>query len=54
MGVEPTEQGRVAGLLNCQEGAFPFKYLGFPISDKKLSIADLEPLVAVVGKCIEA
>jgi hypothetical protein len=53
MGVEPEEQARVACLLNCQEGAFPFKYLGFLMSDKKLTISDMEPLVAAVGKHTE-
>jgi hypothetical protein len=50
MGVAVEEQARVDCLLNCQEGVFPFKYLGFPMSDKKLIIADLEPLVALTGK----
>jgi hypothetical protein len=53
MGVAPEEQARVACLHNCQEGTFPFRYLGFPMSDKKLTIADLESLVAVVGKHTE-
>jgi hypothetical protein len=34
MGVSPEEQARVANLLNWQVGAFPFKYLGFPMSDR--------------------
>jgi hypothetical protein len=42
--VEPEEKARVARLLNLQESSFPFKYLGFPISEKKLTIANLEPL----------
>jgi hypothetical protein len=53
MGVSDTEQARVAALLNCQQGAFPFQYLGFPMNDKKLTIADLEPVVAMVGKRVE-
>jgi hypothetical protein len=53
MGVNPREQARVANLLNCQEGAFSFKYLGFPMSDKKLMISDMEHLVAAVGKRTE-
>jgi hypothetical protein len=28
------DQARVAALLNCQEGDFPFRYLGFPMSEK--------------------
>jgi hypothetical protein len=50
MGVTPQERAKVACLLNCQEGKFPFKYLGFTMSDKKLTIVDLEPKVATVGK----
>jgi hypothetical protein len=37
-------------LLNYKQGKFPFTYLGFTMSDHKFSIADLEPLVASVGK----
>jgi hypothetical protein len=53
MGVEQHEQARMVNLLNCQQGAFPFKYMGFPISNKKLTIADLEPVVATVGIRVE-
>jgi hypothetical protein len=45
MGADEAEQARVAILLNCKQGKFPFTYLGFTMSDHKLSIADLEPLV---------
>jgi hypothetical protein len=50
MGVAPEEEESVTRLLNCKRGSFPFTYLGFTMSDHKLSIADNEPLVAVVGK----
>jgi hypothetical protein len=50
MGVEAQEQARVARLLNCKQGKFPFTYLGFTMSDHKLTIGDNEPLVATVGK----
>jgi hypothetical protein len=50
MGVDEEEQTRVARLLNCNQGKFPFTYLGFTMSDHKLIIADNEPLVATVGK----
>ena len=49
MGGEEGEHARVANIINCQEGAFPFKYLGFTIADRKLTITDLEPVVAKVG-----
>jgi hypothetical protein len=50
MGVDVAEQARVARLLNCKQGKFPFTYLGFTMSDHKLTMADLEPLVASMGK----
>jgi hypothetical protein len=50
MGVDPVEEARVARLLNCKQGSFPFTYLRFTMSDHKLTIADNEPLVATVGK----
>jgi hypothetical protein len=50
MGVVPEEEERVARLLNCKRGSFPFTYLGFTMSDHKLSISYNEPLVAIVGK----
>jgi hypothetical protein len=53
MGVSSQEQARVANLLNYKEGAFPFRYLGFPISDKNLTMSELEPLVATVGSRVE-
>jgi hypothetical protein len=50
MGGEAEEQARVARILNCKQGSFPFTYLGFTMNEHKLSIADMEPLVATVGK----
>ncbi|KAK1693140.1 hypothetical protein QYE76_009837 [Lolium multiflorum] len=32
------EQTRIANKFNCKQGAFPFIYLGLPISDRKLSL----------------
>jgi hypothetical protein len=53
MGDPPSEQARVAQALNCKEGNFPFTYLGFPMSDKALSIADWEGLVGSVGHRVD-
>jgi hypothetical protein len=50
MGGEAEEQARVARILNCKQGRFTFTYLGFTMNEHKLSIADMEPLVATVGK----
>lgn len=44
IGMDAAESLRVANLLNCKLGKFPFTYLGLPIAAKKCSIADWEPL----------
>jgi hypothetical protein len=36
-GVSDDERHRVADALNCKLGSFPIRYLGLPVSDKKLS-----------------
>jgi hypothetical protein len=38
MGQPEPVQRRVANMLNCKLGAFPFDYLGLPIADPPLSI----------------
>ena len=48
-GVTDTEAQRVAHLLNCSLGSFPFKYLGLPISPHKLLAKDFTPAVTKVG-----
>jgi hypothetical protein len=35
-GVETETKTKIARRLNCQIGGLPMKYLGFPISDKRL------------------
>ena len=50
LGSPNPEQQRIANMLNCKLGAFPFTYLGLPISDKALSAGDWGPLPAKVGK----
>ena len=42
LGVDQEEQERVAHLFNCQVGDFPMKYLGIPVSFKKLLMSDFE------------
>jgi hypothetical protein len=51
--VSREEQTRVANLLNCKEGSFPFTYLGFPIAHRKLTMLDWEGLVAMVGHRVD-
>ena len=48
-GASEAEGVRVAHLLNCSLGYFPFKYLGMPISLFKLLANDFNPLVTKVG-----
>lgn len=49
LGLDAQESQRVADLLNCKLGGFPIKYLGLPISNKKLSILEWEPLYGKVA-----
>lgn len=53
MGASKQEQTRVANMPNCKEGSFPFTYLGFPIADRKLTLADWEFLVNTVGHRVD-
>ena len=45
MGYSPSESMAIANRLNCRLGSFPTSYLGTPISDSRLSVADLRPSV---------
>ena len=49
IGMEDHESMWIANLLNCKLGSFPIKYLGLPISHKKLTIAEWEPLYGKVA-----
>jgi hypothetical protein len=53
MGDTPIAQQRVANLLNCRLGKFPITYLGLPISDKPLRVADWGYLPEVVARRVE-
>ncbi|KAE8790414.1 Peptide transporter PTR2 [Hordeum vulgare] len=48
-GVHDVEALRVAHLLNCSLGSFPFKYLGLPIAPDKLCAKEFAPIVTKVG-----
>jgi hypothetical protein len=39
-GVTDQERQKFADALNCKLGSLPFKYLGLPVCDKPLSVAD--------------
>lgn len=49
MGTSNDEAVRVANLLNCQLGSFPFKYLGIPISSSEVPKKDFAPTVLKVA-----
>jgi hypothetical protein len=53
MGASQEEQARVANALNCKQGAFPFTYLGFPMADRPLTMAEWEGLVGKVGHRVD-
>jgi hypothetical protein len=44
---------RVANLLNCKLGKFPIKYLGLPMSDRPLSVAEWGFLTEKVGHQVD-
>lgn len=48
-GIEDGEARRVAHLLNCSMGSFPFKYLGLPIAPGKICAKEFAPIVNKVG-----
>jgi hypothetical protein len=49
MGVPEPDKLKVANMLNCRLGKFPISYLGMPVSDKKLLVADWDFLTEKVG-----
>jgi hypothetical protein len=53
MGEPEAEQARIANLLNCKKGSFPFIYIGLPISDRKLTVEQWLFLVRKMGAKIE-
>jgi hypothetical protein len=52
-GVTDWERPRVADALNCKLGSLPFTYLGLPVSDRPLSVADWNFLTEKVGHRVE-
>jgi hypothetical protein len=46
-GVDKENEERIANMLNCKVGGLPMKYLGYPISDKRLGVNAFRD---VVGK----
>jgi hypothetical protein len=52
-GVPDLERQRVADALNCKLGSLPLHYLGLPVSDRPLSVADWNFLTEKVGHRVE-
>jgi hypothetical protein len=52
-GVNEGERSRLANLLNCRLGKFPMKYLGLPVSDAPLRVADWGFLPDKVGHRVD-
>ena len=50
LGTTIAEQQRIANMLNCKQGKFPFTYLGLPIGAKALTARDWNPPTTKVGR----
>uniref|UniRef100_A0A452Y7P6 Reverse transcriptase domain-containing protein n=1 Tax=Aegilops tauschii subsp. strangulata TaxID=200361 RepID=A0A452Y7P6_AEGTS len=53
LGYTQDERKSIADRLNCQLGCFPTTYLGIPISDSRLTVAELRPTVGKLQHRIE-
>uniref|UniRef100_A0A453MIS0 Reverse transcriptase domain-containing protein n=1 Tax=Aegilops tauschii subsp. strangulata TaxID=200361 RepID=A0A453MIS0_AEGTS len=53
LGFPPEEAQGIADRLNCRLGSFPTTYLGIPISDSRLTVADLRPSVTRMQHRVE-
>uniref|UniRef100_A0A453BSC1 Reverse transcriptase domain-containing protein n=2 Tax=Aegilops tauschii subsp. strangulata TaxID=200361 RepID=A0A453BSC1_AEGTS len=53
LGYAQDERQSIADRLNCQLGSFPTTYLGIPISDSRLTVAELRPTVGKLQHRIE-
>ena len=50
MGIDSEEGQRIANLLNCKMGKFPFMYLGLPLVPRRVTIDEWAPLTGKAGK----
>jgi hypothetical protein len=53
LGYSQDERQSIADRLNCQLGCFPTTYLGIPISDSRLTVAELRPTVGKLQRRIK-
>jgi hypothetical protein len=52
-GVDEDTGDQIANSLNCKKGVLPMKYLGFPISDKKLKMGAFKGVVEKMRKKLQ-
>ncbi|XP_021747408.1 uncharacterized protein LOC110713259 [Chenopodium quinoa] len=52
-GISDYDKGQLQTVLGMSRGSFPFRYLGVPLSSKKLTIAQCRPLVERVTARID-
>jgi hypothetical protein len=53
VGLSEAESQNVADVFNCKLGKFPMKYLGLPISDRRLSKAELSEPAEKIEKRLQ-
>ena len=53
LGYAQDERQSIADRLNCQLGSFPTPYLGIPISDSRLTVAELRRTVGRLPNRVE-
>lgn len=54
VGLDAEEHSLLANQFNCQVGSFPMKYLGIPMSPKKILLEGFQDVVTKVEKKLES
>jgi hypothetical protein len=50
LGTTAHDKSRIANMLNCKQGSFPFTYLGLPIGDRAITAADWGPVMTKLAR----
>ncbi|GFZ00486.1 O-methyltransferase family protein [Actinidia rufa] len=53
-GISDTDLDIIKGITGFSQGSFPFRYLGIPVADSKLTIAQYSPLIDRISDSISA
>ncbi|CAA7052246.1 unnamed protein product [Microthlaspi erraticum] len=53
-GLDSDTLGRIQARFNLRASSLPIRYLGLPLSSKKLNVADCDPLLALIKKKMDA